>query len=59
MRFDEAIRSGVQIRLLTVKNDGTYPTHLTCRIEGVDVVEFCVLEESKGGPQPPLYVVST
>ena len=40
MRFDEAIRSGVQIRLLTVKNDGTYPTHSTCRIEGVDVVVF-------------------
>ena len=59
MRFDEAIRSEMQIRLLTVRYVDTYPTHSTCRIEGVDVVEFCVLEESKGGPRPPLYVVST
>ena len=40
MRFDKAIRSGVQIRLLTVKYDGTYPMYSTYRIEGVDVIVF-------------------
>ena len=48
MRFDEAIRSEMQIRLLTVRYAGTYPTHSTCRIEGVDVV----LEKSAGTNYP-------